>query len=162
MTKKTHRPGTFLLSMIAKAKSDLPRDLSELSDAELIRDMARGMTDFLREAAPNSTDEDDFPALAYMLALSFTRLGYHPSGAETAELAVAENLLAEIDLQLDPEQLRAIAQSDAFADFRKIFRRFEHGITDQPAVDIAVWFAELRECARSAVGVLDNQPLTGH
>ena len=117
MTKQTRRPGSFLLSMIAKARSDLPRDLTELSDAELIRSMAYGLSGFIREATPHSSDDDDFAAFACMFALGRAYAGYHPpSEGEDDALAVAENLLAEIGQEFDRGELRSIWRSDAFAE----------------------------------------------
>jgi hypothetical protein len=161
MTKQTRRPGTFLLSMIAKARVDMPRGLTELSDAELIHSMAHGLSGLLRDAAPDCSDEDDFAAFARMFALGRAYAAYHPpSEGEDDALAVAENLLTEIGQESDPEELRAIWRSDAFAEFRKLFGTFEQvGVADQPAKEIAVWCAELRECARGGVSV-DKQPLT--
>ena len=121
MTNKSRPPGSFLLSMIAKARSDSPRDLSELSDAELIRSLADGLSGFLREASPNSSDDDDFAAFACMFALGRAYAGYHPpSEGEDDALAVAENLLTEIGQEFDREELRSIWRSDAFAEFRKL------------------------------------------
>jgi hypothetical protein len=160
MTKKTRRPGSFLLSMIAKAKSDLPVDLAEVSDAELIQDMARCLGDFLREGAPHLVDEDDFKTLACLIALARARAGYHPSEGENAALAVAEKLLAEIDLEFDPDQLRTIWQSDAFEKFQAKFNQWT-GVRDQTDEEIAVWCAELWACAGGGVGVLEKQLPTG-
>jgi hypothetical protein len=151
---KKRKPGSFLLSMIAKARAELPRDVSELSDAELIRSMARGLSDFLREAVPNSSDDDDFAALACMFALNRVHAGYHRSEGEDAALAVAEDLLAELDLEFDPKQLRTIWRSDAFAEFRERLHQFgPQGPDDRPNEEIAVWCAGLGECARRACGV---------
>jgi hypothetical protein len=157
MTNKNRAPGSFLLSMIAKARSDSPRDLSELSDAELIRSMADGLSGFLREASPNSSDDDDFAAFACMFALGRAYAGYHPpSEGEDDALAVAENLLTEIGQEFDREELRSIWRSDAFAEFRKLFGKFEQvGIADQPNEEIAAWCAELCQCARNGVSVLE-------
>jgi hypothetical protein len=150
MTKQTHRPGTFLLSMIAKARSDMPRDLTELSDAELIRSMAHELSGFLKEVSANFSDEDDFAALACMLALGRAYAGYHPpSEGEDDALAVAGDLLTQIGQEFDPKELRTIWRSDAFAEFRKIFRRFEQvGVADQSAEEIGAWCVELRECVQ--------------
>jgi hypothetical protein len=150
----TRKPGSFLLSLIAKTRAELPRDVTELSDAELIRSMARGLSDFVREALPNSSEDDDFAAFANMFALGRAHASYDPSEGETAALAVAEDLLAEIDLEFDPEQLRAIWRSDAFAEFREQFHQFgPQGFDDRPSEEIAVWCVELWECARRARGV---------
>lgn len=121
MTKKTRQPGSFLLSMIAKTRADSPRDLAELSDAELIRSMARGLSNYLRDTTPDLSDENDFAAFARMFALGRAHGGYHPSEGEAAALEIAENLLAKIDLEFDLDRLRAIWRSSAFAEFREKF-----------------------------------------
>jgi hypothetical protein len=149
----TRKPGSFLLSLIAKTRAELPRAVTELSDAELIRELARCLSDLLREAVPealpNSSGDDDFAAFACMFAFD---LADGPNKAKT--IADAADLLADIGLEFDPEQSRAIGHSDAFAEFREKLHRFEPGsLEDRPREEIAVWYAELWACARRACGV---------
>jgi hypothetical protein len=98
-----------------------------------------------------------FAAFACMFALGRAYAGYHPpSEGEDDALAVAENLLTEIGQEFDREELRSIWRSDAFAEFRKLFGKFEQvGIADQPNEEIAAWCAELCQCARNGVSALE-------
>jgi hypothetical protein len=158
MTKKTRQPGSFLRSMIAKTRTDLPHDPTELSDANLIRSMARGLSDFVQNVAPDYSADDDFAAFACMFALGRAHASYHPNEGEAAALAVAENLLAEIDLEFDCEQLRATWRSDAFKEWRQQLGQFgAAGIADQPGEKIGVWCAALWECARAGLSASDEQ-----
>ena len=124
MTKKG-KPGSFLLSMIAKARAELPRDVSELSDAELIRSMARGLSDFIRAGIPDHAGDHDYTTLACVFALDSGACGLSPQRlAKRAPSRKRDDLLAEIDIEITPEDLRGIWHSEGFADFRQKFHQF--------------------------------------
>jgi hypothetical protein len=137
MTKK-RKAGSVLLPMIAKILSErVGDDPAELSDAELVRSLARNLSD----------TDDDFPPIACVLAL-----GHHdPSPDEAEALAEAADQLTEIGLEFEPDQLRAVKRSEVFAEFQKKFRMFEpHGLGDQRYEAKVIWRASLRECALRA------------
>lgn len=123
MTKK-REPGSFLLSMIGKVRADMPLAVEELSDAELTRSMARGLSDFIRAGIPDHAGDDDYTTLACVFALDRAHAGYHPNTGEANAIAQAHDLLAEIDIEITPEDLRGIWHSEGFADFRQKFHQF--------------------------------------
>jgi hypothetical protein len=96
MTDK-RKPGSFLLPLIAKIRAERvgDDDVEQLSDAELLRSMAQGL----------SRHDDEFPLIACALALAFE---HGPNEAE--DPAKAADLLAEMGLEFAPAEC---AQSSA-------------------------------------------------
>ena len=85
MSKK-RRPGSFLLPLIAKILAErIGDDVEQLSDAELLRSMAQGL----------SRHDDEFPLIACALAVGFER---GPNEAE--DLGKVADLLADMGLEL--------------------------------------------------------------
>jgi hypothetical protein len=130
MTDK-RKPGSFLLPLIAKIRAErVGDDVEQLSDAELFRSMAQGLT----------RNNDEFPLIACALSVGFE---HGPNEAE--DLAKAANLLADMGLEFDPAELRAVRRSEACAEFRSEFCRVPPptGLSDAEA---GLRHAGLRDC----------------
>jgi hypothetical protein len=140
MSKK-RRPGSFLLPLIAKILAErIGDDVEQLSDAELLRSMAQRL----------SRHDDEFPLIACALAVGFER---GPNEAE--DLAKAADLLADMGLEFDPAELRAVRRSEACAEFQSEFCRVPPpaGLSDAEA---AVRHAGLRDCLLRAGEAFGN------
>jgi hypothetical protein len=139
MTDK-RKPGSFLLPLIAKIRAErVGDDVKQLSDAELLRSMAQGL----------SRHDDEFPLIACALALAFE---HGPNEAE--DLAKAADLLAEMGLELDPAELRAVKRSEACAEFRFEFCRVPPAALSD--AQMAAWHGGLRDCLSRAGEALRN------
>lgn len=108
MTDK-RKPGSLRLPLIAKIRAErIGDDVEHLSDAELLRSMAQAL----------SQDDVEFPLIACALAVGFK---HGPNEAE--DIAQAGDLLADMGLEFDPAELRAVRRSDACVEFRSAFGR---------------------------------------
>jgi hypothetical protein len=105
---------------IAKRLAAASENPSRLTDAELIRQVAEEIANFLSEPGILSevgiTHSRVVQAVACTFAIQFFQ---GPDKSET--LAQAADLLNEIGLEFEPEQLRATAESDAFSEFKKLW-----------------------------------------
>ena len=139
MTDK-RKPGSFLLPLIAKIRAErVGDDVEQLSDAELLRSMAQGL----------SRHDDEFPLITCALALAFE---HGPNEAE--DLAKAADLLAEMGLEFDPAELRAVKRSEACAEFRFEFCRVPPA--ELSDAQMAAWHGGLRDCLLRAGEALRN------
>ena len=130
MTDK-RKPGSFLLPLIAKIRAErVGDDVEQLSDAELLRSMAQGLT----------RHDDEFPLIACALALAFE---HGPNEAE--DLAKAADLLSDIGLEFDPVELRAVRRSNGCREFHSEFCRVLRP-TELPAEEAVKFYADLRDC----------------
>lgn len=103
---------------------------------------------------PLDAGDDDYTTLACVFALDRAHAGYHPNTGEANAIAQAHDLLAEIDIEITPKDLRGIWHSEGFADFRQKFHQFgARRFDDRSVEENLAWLAELWECSRRACGV---------
>jgi hypothetical protein len=96
-----------------------------------------------------SRHDDEFPLIACALALAFE---HGPNEAE--DLAKAADLLAEMGLEFDPAELRAVKRSEACAEFRFEFCRVPPAALSD--AQMAAWHGGLRDCLLRAGEALRN------
>ena len=97
-----------------------------------------------------SRDDDEFPLIACALAVCFA---HGPNEAE--DLTKAADLIADMGLEFDPAELRAVRRSEACAEFQSEFCRVPPPAELSDA-ETAARLASVRDCLLRAGEALGN------